>query len=397
VTAAVNLLERAAALVPSDSSERPRVLLDLGVARAKAGRLAEADTVLGESMALAEAAGDRRLQLRARIEHLFLLVFIDPEGRTSEARADTETIIPELEALGDDLGLCRAWRLVGMTQLMACRYGAMTPPLERSLLHARRAGDKAEEGDALFWLGVSIALGPIPVAEAAARCQTLLEEARELPIGEASLHMSLSLLGAMVGNFAEARQHLERSTTCLRDLGLWHSLGGLSMWEAMVELLAGDTAAAERAVRWGYELLERLGEQSYRSTVAAFLAMTTCDQGRYEEALDFARTSEQLAASDDVYSQVLLRAARGKALGRLGDLEQAEALCREAVALAAESDALYVHGDALMDLAEVVALAGKAEEADAALEEALGLYERKGVTVMAARARERLAELRSPR
>ncbi len=49
------------------------------------------------------------------------------------------------------------------------------------------------------------------------------------------------------------------------------------------------------------------------------------------------------------------------------------------------------HAKALADLAEVLELAGRREEAAAALEQALELYERKGNLVMAERTRERLA------
>ena len=45
------------------------------------------------------------------------------------------------------------------------------------------------------------------------------------------------------------------------------------------------------------------------------------------------------------------------------------------------------------DLGEVLSLAGKPDEAAAALEQALGRYERKGNLVMAGRARARIEEL----
>ena len=56
---------------------------------------------------------------------------------------------------------------------------------------------------------------------------------------------------------------------------------------------------------------------------------------------------------------MLWRQARGKLLARRGELEEGERLAREAVALAEETDMLNVHGDALLDLAEVLALAGR--------------------------------------
>ena len=56
---------------------------------------------------------------------------------------------------------------------------------------------------------------------------------------------------------------------------------------------------------------------------------------------------------------------------------------------------LNAHADALLDLAEVLALAG--QDARPELEQALALYERKGNLVMAERTRARLPELTTPR
>ena len=79
-----------------------------------------------------------------------------------------------------------------------------------------------------------------------------------------------------------------------------------------------------------------------------------------------------------------------RVLARRGELGEGERLAREAVALGAETDMLNAHGDALLDLAEVLALAG--QDARAELDQALALYERKGNLVMAERTRSRLAE-----
>lgn len=89
--------------------------------------------------------------------------------------------------------------------------------------------------------------------------------------------------------------------------------------------------------------------------------------------------------------QILWRQVRGKVLARRGDLQEGERLAREAVALADETDMLNAHGDALTDLAEVLALAG--QDARGELDRALALDERKGNLVMAERTRSRLAEL----
>ena len=80
-------------------------------------------------------------------------------------------------------------------------------------------------------------------------------------------------------------------------------------------------------------------------------------------------------------------------LARRGEHAEAERLAREAVAIGEGTDALNWQGDAYADLAEVLLLGGKADEAVAALEQALERYERKGNLVMAGRARARLIAL----
>jgi tetratricopeptide (TPR) repeat protein len=128
------------------------------------------------------------------------------------------------------------------------------------------------------------------------------------------------------------------------------------------------------------------------STEAAFLAQAVYAQGRHEEAEYLTGVGEGAATPDDVFSQMAWRSVRAKALARKGELAQAELLAREAVALAEETDGLNLHGDALLDLAEVLRVAGRPSDAVAAAGRALPLYERKGNLVLAARARAALAE-----
>jgi hypothetical protein len=92
---------------------------------------------------------------------------------------------------------------------------------------------------------------------------------------------------------------------------------------------------------------------------------------------------------------MMWRRVRGKVLARRGELEEGERLAREAVALGAETDLLNGHAAALVDLADVLELAG--QDARPELERALALYEQKGNLVMAERTRSRLAPTRSGR
>ena len=152
-------------------------------------------------------------------------------------------------------------------------------------------------------------------------------------------------------------------------------------------MLAGDPAAAERELAWGYGILDEIGESVNFPDLAAKLADALYAQGDDDRAFELSEVSKQATAPDDLSAGVQWRAVQAKLLARRGDVEQAEALAREAVALAGETDFLVLHADALMDLAEVLRLAGREDESTPVVEQALALYEQKGNVVGAERAR----------
>jgi tetratricopeptide (TPR) repeat protein len=165
-----------------------------------------------------------------------------------------------------------------------------------------------------------------------------------------------------------------------------------SLASARVELLAGDPARAEHELARDYEALAAMGERYFLPLIAAHLAQAVQAQGRDDEAVELAATAQQLADEDDVESQALWRRVRAKALARAGRLDEAETLVRESLAILAPTDAPVMRADALVDLAEVLPPTAQ-PDGQAALEEALDLYTRKGNTVAAARVRELLDRL----
>jgi tetratricopeptide (TPR) repeat protein len=158
-------------------------------------------------------------------------------------------------------------------------------------------------------------------------------------------------------------------------------------------MLAGNPGEAAQRLRLGYERLEQMGEKAMLATTAAMLAEALYAQERFREAARFCAVGEATAAAGDLLTQVIWREVQAKLLARRGKVEEAEALAREAVSLAAQTDLLTREGDALLDLAEVLRTAGRDEEADAAAREALDRYARKGNAVGAERARSLAATL----
>jgi hypothetical protein len=194
----------------------------------------------------------------------------------------------------------------------------------------------------------------------------------------------------MQGRFDQARAPVDQGAEVAATLGRLRLAAIWSQFAATVETLAGRPEAAEGRLRRGYRTLERMGETGARSNLAADLAHALVAGARHEEARRFADLSRTLAAREDVYAQVRWRAATARVLAAGGDPGPAARLAREAVELAEGTDMLNLRADALLDLAEVAELGGRAGEAAAAAARGLALYERKGNQVAAAAVRARL-------
>jgi Flp pilus assembly protein TadD len=225
----------------------------------------------------------------------------------------------------------------------------------------------------------------MPVPEAIRVCEEILAEPEQQRRNRASALRALAGLNAMAGDFDDAREFVAAHKALVQELGLRVTAASAAETYGIVEMLAGDPAAAERELSWGYGVLDEIGETQNFPDLAAKLADALYAQGRDERALALSEVSERSTAPDDLSAGVQWRAVRAKLLARQGDSEAAEALAREAVALASETDFLVLHGDALMDLAEVLRTNGR--DAGSVILEALQLYEQKGNVVAAERAR----------
>jgi DNA-binding SARP family transcriptional activator/tetratricopeptide (TPR) repeat protein len=384
--AAIPLLERAASLPGPDDMTSTGLLTDLGTALLEAGRMADSESVLARASALAREADDECGEAKVLIEQQFLGLERAPDDAIEEAAAIVERVIPVLRRHGDEQGLCRAFRLQALLHWFAARTGAAASAWEQAAVHAMRAGAEHERADILVWIASSLVYGPTPVADGIVRCEEIAIEVQGNLVAHASTLPKLAALHAMDGRFDLARELLARSNSAFDELGLWLN-SAVSHQAALVELLAGDYAEAERSLRVGYEALEEMGDKSLLSTTAAYLARATLAQGRDEEAERYAAQSEQLAAADDVSTHAIWRGVRAQVLAKRGQIEDAERLARSAVTALAESDFVNLQGEALLELATVLEHGGRHEEAASALSESLKLLERKGNKVTAEQVR----------
>jgi class 3 adenylate cyclase/tetratricopeptide (TPR) repeat protein len=381
-SAASTLLQRAVSLLDAHPGVRAEAMLELGAVAREQGDAVRADEVLAEAETLAAESDDERLRMRVEIERSALRLYLDPAIDARQVLEVAERATPVFEASGDELGLLRTWVLVAEAHWFRSRYGIMEDVLERAHGYAKSVGDRRRMSWILGTMCRVALVGPAPVEEGIQRCLAIREQHPGEPTLQPVIDSMLAVLESMLGRTESAREHYRRSGSAFDDLGLNVQLASFRMYAGWAELIAGDAAAAERELRIGYEALERMGEQSYLSTTAAFLARAVFSQARFDEAERLTEVSDENAAEDDLISHVMWRGTRAKVLARRKDGD-AERFARESVELSLETDCLNVQADALVDLAETLRLLGRPDEAVRALAEAIGIYETKGNLVSA--------------
>jgi tetratricopeptide (TPR) repeat protein len=257
------------------------------------------------------------------------------------------------------------------------RAAAAAEAWDKAAEHARRAGDEDERSEILSWVASSMFFGPTPVPEGIRRCEEIRAEVSGNPGSEAWALRSLAGLHAMDGRFELARKLLADANAIFEDLGQTR-YSSASDIDGIVELLAGDLDAAEARLRTGYLALEEMGDRAFRPTTAAHLAEALYAQGRDDEARQLTEISEELAARDDLLTQVVWRRVRAKLMARQGRMDVAEDLAQQAVTISESTDFLNTRADALVDLAQIHHQAGRFDKANAAVAAGLALYEGKG-------------------
>jgi class 3 adenylate cyclase/tetratricopeptide (TPR) repeat protein len=381
-----DLLGRALALLAPDASARASVLLDLVDARSEVGDLDGAESALAELETASR--DDPALVARTQILRLTLLESTDPKALV-DAVADTERHLRTLEAAGDDLWMARGWLLIGDLHWARSRYGEADLALERAIEHARRAGARREEGDALGRYTGAGVFGPAPVEEAERRALDVLDRLAGTA-SEGPALRALASVRAMQGRFDEARATGARARTIMEELGLRLRANWTRETTGYIELLAGDPVAAEREFRTGRDAAAQFGDHGFEGTAAALLAHALLEQGRAAEGEEAARQAEAIAADDDQSTQVLWRSARARAIARR-DPKAAAELAREAVELAMATDDVDMQADALADFGEVLGALGDRDGARQAFDDAFARVERKGNAASRERIRTRAA------
>jgi hypothetical protein len=341
---------------------RLELLLAAGETYAASQDFARGDEAWALALAEAREHGEHVVEARVLLQQAALGQVRGPEGvaRFHEVAA---AVRPVLEAASDADALYTLHQNAARAYAVQGDAARARAEAQLALEWAQRAG--REDVYATYLLANIELEGAGHVSDVLARAQELLPRGR-------------GLTAFAVGAFAEGNAWLgqfEQARAFTRQhVRLWHEAGRNSPTEleGVVELWAGEPAAAEAAVRPVVEAQESHGELGHGAGSLAVLSRAVLQQGRVDEALALLDKLEAWAAPDDVWAQGELRMLRGRALA---DSE----LVREAIDLLEPTEYLNVRARAWLELHVLTG-----DGADRALD----LFERKGNVVGARLARE---------
>jgi tetratricopeptide (TPR) repeat protein len=341
--AAAGLLERARSLLPVASRDYRQAGLDLGYALAHAGVFADAQAVFEDVEREADAASDRVHVAHARIDLAEIRSRVDPEGAADQGVAEAEAAMLVFKERGDDLGMAKAWCLIGERDHTLARFEPFGQASERALSYGKRTGDWSLTSRALGSIAHAVTMGPTIIPEAIARMEGILRDSADDRDLRARVRIWMGILEAQRGRVSDALGAEAEAAAIFRDLGVEYSFGVFGLAAGWLERFLGRLDAAEQVLRSSDQICERAGERSVRSTVLSVLAQVLLEQGRPDDAETAALFAIELGSSDDLVTVSAAQSVLGRvqaARGAPGGVEVA----RSAVELAERTDMLWLQG-----------------------------------------------------
>src|SRR5262249_37429421 len=157
--------------------------------------------------------GERTTELLARVKERQLRMDVAPEGIADELDSLVAAALPVLEASGDDFGLSIAYYARSAAAHQRGRMEAELTALERSVVHAQRAGLPRYGGWTLLSVATARFRGPRPISELLAWLDDEATNRMRNPYLPAFRAIAL----AMLGRFEEACALLTSVRTDLAD------------------------------------------------------------------------------------------------------------------------------------------------------------------------------------
>ena len=377
--AAVNLLVRAAALLPGDDPALARLYTSLGAALTEAGQLEKAKATLDDAQRIAASSGDEGQRAHARAQALLSGLKQVP----NMAAVQVAQALPELRAEfardPDERGLCLALRLEAAVYWIHGRAAAADDAWRRAAEYARRANDRKQLTEILGWLASAALWGPTPGRGGNTTLRGLFRRGREPPARAGCDPQPPGGLAGHAGSGRGGAGHAALGQVLPGpprpdDDGGGHPARGVRRDARGRPGNGGDVPA----FRLRHAQPDGRERQPVHGGGTAGQGHRGAGQTRYGEARELVALGRQTAAGEDLVTEIIGQGLSARMLADDGRHAEAAELASAAVALAAQTDLLSQHADALLDLAHVLGAAGLFSEARVSVSQALDLYQIKG-------------------
>ena len=308
----------------------------------------------------AEGAGDTLLEARA------LTALADAHLRQSRMEGGTECIERALALLADETDSEAHFEALLVRAAFASAVLDL-PEVVRYYEEAFSVGLAAGRKDMQTIAAQALAQAHIARLELD-RAEPLLTKAHALAEESGSVRaktntmMALGMLHQVRGELDGAAKLYEQVRVAAAEMGAATWLGHAQSRLGFVALEQGEPKRAEKLFREAIRTLGGLGEKQL-SEEYALLAIALAEQGRAEEAEQYAMKLDELVEVDPLKTLVAQRTALSavRALQKRDD--EAEELLNEAVAAARERDVALFEREPLRRLAQFLRARGRDEEA----------------------------------
>ena len=328
LAAAGALARRALAVLPDSEAEaRAELLLVACECSLASGDVSGATPLVDELRAI--AGPNEQLAAWGECFRAQLVGLTDPQGLI-DADALATAAAATLARLGDGAGEAKAHQVRAGLLARLGRVGEAEAVLDLALGAARAVDDRRRVTAVLGAAPVAALFGPSPVARAGGRCLDvvrLLRITTASPSVEATSMRCQAVLEALRGRFDVSRSMLASAREALEELGITHGLLETDLFAGMVEVIAGDSAAAVVPLRSAYEGLGALGVGADAGQAGALLAQALLEEGHIDEA-DLAARESEAVAGQNLKTAIAWRVARARVHAARGDAEAGVALGR---------------------------------------------------------------------
>ncbi|TDD04287.1 hypothetical protein E1292_19275 [Nonomuraea deserti] len=350
-----SFFERALALAP-DRLDTMVALVDV---LAAVGATVSADRLLDE---LEASSGRPVPAAHGRLQRAVLHL---AERGMDHLVAVAEQALPIFRQENDHVGLARCWLRLGQASQVRYRFDEARQRFEQALTYAHDPTARLELATTLGGLAYCLWQGPEPSGAALRRCDELVEQyAGMSKATRVAVESPRALLCAMRGRHDDARRTLRDAARITHEMGHVTAGATIPVFLGKVELLAGDFAAAERALSTSRAAFDDIGDGLMRDTATIDLARAVYLQGRKSEALEWLDSCENLTEGLFPMDAALLASLRARIRSEPG------AQLERALALTAGVPSPQCRGTVLLDAAHVFRSTGRGSDAASALRQA---------------------------